>query len=75
MLANLYHDPYTAYIPGEVTGKLPNLSIEKVKHKRWLMRDISALENNDHVEAADLLFMAKTIAKKNNISSFRFLYH
>jgi len=45
VIANLYHDPYTAYIPGEVTGVLPNLSIERVKHKRWQMRDISALEN------------------------------
>lgn len=45
VIANLYHDPYTAYIPGEATGYLPNLSIEKVKHKRWLMSDISNLEN------------------------------
>jgi hypothetical protein len=30
VIANLYHDPYTAYIPGEVTGVLPNLSIERV---------------------------------------------
>lgn len=45
VIANLYHDPYTAYIPGEATGFLPNLSIEKVKHKRWLMSDISNLEN------------------------------
>jgi hypothetical protein len=45
VIANLYHDPYTAYIPGESTGVLPNLSMEKVKHKRWLMSDISNLEN------------------------------
>jgi len=45
VIANLYHDPYTAYIPGEAIGFLPNLSIEKVKHKRWLMSDISNLEN------------------------------
>jgi len=45
VIANLTHDPYTAYIPGEATGKLPNLSIERVKHKRWLMRDISDLES------------------------------
>jgi hypothetical protein len=45
VLANLYHDPYTAYIPGEQVGVLPSLSIERVKHKRWLMRDISSLEN------------------------------
>lgn len=45
VIANLYHDPYTALIPGEAIGVLPNLSIERVKHKRWQMRDISALEN------------------------------
>ena len=45
VIANLTHDPYTAYIPGEATGKLPNLSIERVKHKRWQMRDISDLES------------------------------
>ena len=46
VVANLYHDPYTAAIPSEVTnGALPNLSIEKVKHKRWLMSDITNLES------------------------------
>jgi hypothetical protein len=45
VIANLYHDPYTAYIPGEYPNVLPSLSIERVKHKRWLMRDISDLEN------------------------------
>ena len=46
VVAELYHDPYTASIPGEVTnGGLPNLSIEKVKHKRWLMSDITNLES------------------------------
>jgi len=46
LIANLYHDPYTAYIPSEVTtGSLPNLSLEKVKHKRWMMSDISNLES------------------------------
>lgn len=45
VIANLYHDPYTALIPGEAVGVLPSLSIERVKHKRYQMRDISALEN------------------------------
>lgn len=46
VIANLYHDPYTVAIPSEVTtGALPNLSIEKVKHKRWLMSDITNLES------------------------------
>ena len=59
VIANLYHDPYTAYIPGEATGVLPNLSIERVKHKRWLMSDISALEsrvnNIEYYTALNLL--------------------
>lgn len=59
VLANLYHDPYTAYIPGEATGVLPNLSIERVKHKRWQMSDISALEsrvnNIEYYTALNLL--------------------
>lgn len=59
VLANLYHDPYTAYIPGETVGVLPSLSIERVKHKRWLMRDISDLEtrvnNIEYYTALNLL--------------------
>ena len=59
VIANLYHDPYTAYIPGETTGVLPNLSIERVKHKRWQMSDISALEsrvnNIEYYTALNLL--------------------
>ena len=59
VIANLYHDPYTAYIPGEATDVLPNLSLERVKHKRWLMRDISSLEsrvnNIEYYTALNLL--------------------
>ena len=46
VIANLSHDPYTAYVPSEAPrGVLPNLSVEKVKHKRWTMQDISNMEN------------------------------
>ena len=60
VVANLFHDPYTSYIPSEVTtGILPNLSIEKVKHKRWLMSDITGLEsrvnNLEYYTALNLL--------------------
>jgi len=59
VIANLYHDPYTGYIPGQAVGVLPNLSIERVKHKRWLMRDISDLEtrvnNLEYYTALNLL--------------------
>lgn len=44
ILAKLTHDPYTAYIPGEVTGVVPNLSILPVQHKNWSMQDISGLQ-------------------------------
>ena len=46
VIANLSLDAYTAFVPGEARGGiLPNLSIEKVKHKRWTMQDISNMEN------------------------------
>jgi hypothetical protein len=45
LIANLYHDPYTAFVPGEGTpGIKPNLSVKKVIHKRWAKKDISDLE-------------------------------
>jgi hypothetical protein len=59
VLASLYHEPYTAYIPGESVGVLPSLSIDRVKHKRWLMSDISSLEsrvnNIEYYTALNLL--------------------
>lgn len=45
LLANLTHQPYTGYIPTEVpTGRISDLSIEKVKHKRYTMQDIAGIE-------------------------------
>ena len=45
VLAELNHDPYTAYIPGEnPKGISPNLSINKIVNKRWTMADITDLE-------------------------------
>jgi hypothetical protein len=44
LLAQLTLDPYTAYLPGETTRYLPNLSTQKVQHKRWRMQDISDLQ-------------------------------
>jgi len=45
VLAELNHDPYTAYIPGETPkGVTPNLSINKITNKRWTMADITDLE-------------------------------
>jgi hypothetical protein len=45
LLANLLHDPYTGYVPGEAPpGVSPNMSMNKVLHKRWAKSDITDLE-------------------------------
>jgi len=45
VIANLTHDPYTAYVPGEApAGTTSNLSINKIIHKRWIKNDITDLE-------------------------------
>lgn len=46
VIANLTHNPYTGYIPTEApTGTVSDLSIDKVKHKRYTMQDIAGIEN------------------------------
>jgi hypothetical protein len=46
VIANLTHRPYTGYIPTEApSGTVGDLSIDKVKHKRYTMQDIAGLEN------------------------------
>ena len=46
VIANITHNPYTGYIPTEVpSGLTSDLSIEKVKHKRYTMQDIAGLES------------------------------
>ena len=45
IIANLFHDPYTAFVPGEGTPGVPsNLSVNKIIHKRWAKEDITDLE-------------------------------
>ena len=45
VIANLTLNPYTAFLPTETpAGFTPNLSIEKVQHKRYTMQDIAGLE-------------------------------
>lgn len=45
LLGKITLDPYTAYLPGEYTSRvMPNLSFEKVQHRRWAMSDISDLQ-------------------------------
>jgi hypothetical protein len=46
VIAQLIHNPYTGYIPTEAPpGTIADLSIQKVKHKRYTMQDIAGLEN------------------------------
>jgi len=46
LIANLLHDPYTAYVPGEGPPTItPNMSFNKIKHKRWAKMDITNLES------------------------------
>jgi len=46
VIANLTHTPYTGYIPTEApAGVTSDLSIDKVKHKRYTMQDIAGLES------------------------------
>ena len=45
VIANLTHTPYTGYVPTEApSGVVPDLSVDKVKHKRYTMQDIAGLE-------------------------------
>jgi len=45
VIANLTHTPYTGYVPTEApSGVVPDLSVQKVKHKRYTMQDIAGLE-------------------------------
>lgn len=46
VIAQLIHTPFTGYIPTESpAGTIADLSIQKVKHKRYTMQDIAGLEN------------------------------
>ena len=45
VIAELTHNPYTGYIPTEApNGYVSDLSIQKVKHKRYTMQDVAGLE-------------------------------
>jgi len=64
ILAKLVYDPYTAYIPGEYPGVIPNLSIIPITHRTWLMKDISGLneriENLEYYTSLNLLEQSAT---------------
>ena len=45
LLANLSLEPYTGYVTTEApAGVKPNISLEKVKHKRYTMQDIAGID-------------------------------
>jgi len=72
LLANLYHDPYTAYVPGEgPAGLTPNLSVKKVLHKRWAKSDITDLETriNNLEYYTSLSVMESTAASTQVVNS------
>ena len=46
VIAELTHTPYTGYIPTEAPrGTVSDLSMVKVKHKRYTMQDIASIES------------------------------
>ena len=46
VIATLTHNPYTGFLPTEApTGTLADLSIIRIKHKRYTMQDISGLDD------------------------------
>ena len=70
VIATLILDPYTGYIPTEApTGFVPNLSIQKVKHKRYTMEDIAGLETRiNNVEYYTSLSLLEQNAQSLQIS-------
>jgi hypothetical protein len=70
VIAKLTHNPYTGYIPTEApAGFVSDLSIEKVKHKRYTMQDIAGLENRiNQVEYYTSLSMLEQKAQNLQIS-------
>jgi hypothetical protein len=70
VIANLTLDPYTGYLPTEApSGFVSNLSIEKVKHKRYTMEDIAGLEKRiNNVEYYASLSQLEQTATSQQIS-------
>jgi len=70
LIARLTHDPYTIYIPSEApVGVLPNLSMEKVKHRRWRMQDISELEERFETSSSTLSTLEQSVANEQILDS------
>jgi hypothetical protein len=65
LIANLSHDPYTAYVSSETpAGVLPNLSIQKVFHRRWRMEDITNLEGRFYAYTTTLSSLEQLAANR-----------
>ena len=79
VLAELIHDPYTAYVPGEnAQGQKSNLSVNKIQNKRWTMTDITDLEtrvdNIEYYTALNLLEQSATslqVPDVNGLNRFK----
>ena len=70
VIAELTHNPYTGYIPTEApNGYISDLSINKVKHKRYTMQDIAGLETRiNNVEYYTSLSQLEQSAQSLQIS-------
>ena len=70
VIAQMSHTPYTGYIPTEApNGFVPDLSIQKVKHKRYTMQDIAGLETRiNNVEYYTSLSLLEQNAQTLQIS-------
>ena len=70
VIAKLTHNPYTGYLPTEApNGFIPDLSIDKVKHKRYTMQDIAGLEDRiNNIEYYTSLSLLEQSAQNLQIS-------
>ena len=70
VIAILTHNPYTGYLPSETNSRgLPDLSIDKVQHKRYTMKDIAGLESRiSNVEYYTSLSLLEKNAESLQIS-------
>ena len=69
-IAQLLLNPYTGYLPTEApTGFIPDLSVNKVQHKRYTMQDIAGLETRiNNVEYYTSLSLLEQNAQSLQIS-------
>lgn len=72
ILANLSHDPYTSYVPGEnPPGVASNLSVNKIIHKRWAKTDITDLETRvNNLEYYTSLSMLEKNAQMQSVPDY-----